>query len=505
MIKLRPFQEAAVGKVNGLLAAGVRAVLLVAPTGAGKTVMGAEFIRQRPDKRILFLAPRRELIYQTCRKLHDVGVFHDVILAGHRGSSAYYPVKVASVDTLVSRVIRREKLKLDPFDLIIVDEAHVGLTETRQRLLELWPEAQIIGLTATPTRSDGKALGVIYDELVEAASVAELTDQGFLVPGRYFSVSDPDLRGVRTVAGDYNRGDLDKAMNKPKLVGDIVQHWLEHASTRRTVVFASSIGHSAALAAEFVSHGVTAEHVDANTPTGEREAIFARFSSGATQVLTNCTLASIGFDLPDLDCVVFARPTKSLGLFIQMLGRGLRPAPGKQDCLVLDHAGVVQRFGFATEPRFWTLHGKYAQDLEKLERAKREKEEKGLAEITCPECRYVFTASGQCPACGYVFPRKQKPVDTVEGRLVELTPKKRERTEIERMEFYLQLAGYAQIKGYSMGWAAHKFKEKFGDWPAWKWKEHVEKYGGVTPTPEVMRYVQSRMIAWRNSKRRKTA
>jgi DNA repair protein RadD len=500
--KLRPYQSKAIDKMDELVEQGVRAPLIVAPTGAGKTVIGAEIIRRNAEKRILFLAPRRELIHQTCHKLDDVGVRYGVILSGDGRQDQYAHVQVASVDTLLARTIRSKKMKLDPFDIILIDEAHVGLTDTRKRLLDQWPGAIIVGLTATPTRSDGKALGRIYDELIEVTTVAELVEQGFLCPSRYFSVSDPDMRRVRTTAGDYNSHDLEDLMNKPKLVGDIVQHWLQHASDRRTVVFATSIAHSAALAAEFVSHGVSAEHVDANSPQVMREAIFRRFSNGETQVLTNCTLASIGFDLPDLNCVVFARPTKSLGLYIQMLGRGLRPAEGKVDCLVLDHAGNVHRHGFATDPRFWTLHGKYAEDQVKKAAAKKEKEDKGEVSITCRQCKCVYEGGAVCPACGWSPPPKVRPMTTGEGSLVEITRnavKASAMSKEERMHFFLELSGYAQMKGWKPGWAAYQYKERFGEWPEWKWKDHVDQHGGTEPSLTTARYVQSRMIAKRKA------
>lgn len=502
MITLRPYQLRAIAEYEEMLSMGIRAPLMVAPTGAGKTIIAAEIIRRAREKgeRVLFLAPRRELIHQTSKKLTGVGVSHGIVLAGFKHSyRPYETVQVASVDTLISRMVRSQRLVLPEFDRLIVDEAHVGLTDTRQKLFDLWPDASVLGLTATPCRSDGKALGLMYEELIEVASVRELVDLGFLVDADYFSVSEPDLRKVRKVAGDYNRGDLDRVMNKPKLVGDIVQHWLEHAHDRRTVVFATSIDHSAALATQFVLMGVSAEHVDANTPTAERERIFARFQSGETQVLTNCTLASIGFDLPELDCVVFARPTLSLGLYLQCLGRGLRIAPGKERCLVLDHAGNVQRHGFATEERYWTLHGKYAQDQEKVQRAKKEKEQKELMDVVCPECKYTFIAAPECPNCGYVFPKKGRVLETLDGQLIPLNTKIKR--EPDRFEFYSMLCGFSKIKGYKSGWATYKFKEKFGDWPDRSWAREAES-NPITPTNEVLRWIQSRQIAWARAQKK---
>ena len=497
--ELRPYQEQALEALARMQRAGARAVLVVAPTGAGKTIIAAELINRWREERILFLAPRRELIHQTCKKLDVVGARYGVLLAGDVRVDSYALVQVASVDTLISRALRKQSLKVAPFTKIIIDEAHVGLTDTRQRLLDLWPGAQIVGLTATPCRSDGKALGRVYDEMVVVSTVAELTAQGFLVPGRYFSVSEPDLKRVRTTGGDYNLKQLGEVMHKPKLVGDIVGHWLEHAATRRTVVFATNIEHSMALAKEFIDHGVSAEHVDANTPQTAREATFANFQSGRTQVLTNCTLASIGFDLPELDCVVFARPTKSLGLYIQMLGRGLRPAAGKDDCLVLDHAGNVMRHGLATDERYWTLHGKYAQDEAKVAAAKKEKEEKGTMEVKCPECSAVFGGTNQCPECGYFFPPKAKRIETLRGKLVAVGAGGTvgsEATPAEQRHFYMQLAGHCITKGWKLGWASYKFKEKFDRWPPRGWQEEAQRGSAITPSIETARWIRSRQIAW---------
>lgn len=513
-MQLRPYQEATLEKLADLTAKGVRAPLIVAPTGAGKTVIAAAIIQRAPMDRVLFLAPRRELIHQTNRKLEEIGVAHGIILAGDKRQSLYSRVQIASRDTLISRALRSKKITLPPFDRIIIDEAHIGLSERFKALLALWPTAQLIGLTATPCRSDGKALGQLYDEIIEVSTYQELTDLGYLVSARYFSVSEPDLRRVRTTAGEYNPKDLDGVMNRTELVGDIVEHWLRHASDRRTVVFATSIAHSVALCKEFLLHGVSAEHVDALTPHGLREEIFNRFRSGVTQVLTNCTLASVGFDLPELDCVVFARPTKSLGLYLQMLGRGLRPftysngalSVAKHSCLVLDHAGNTHRHGFATDQRYWTLHGKFAIDEARTREAgKADAAEKPKVRLTCPVCRYVFESSRQCPNCNYWFPSKAKTLATIEGELVEIGPLTAKPSAEQRMHFYLELAGYGELKGYAAGWAGKSYEEKFGERPAPNWKAHVEKHGGMEPSLPVMRWVKSRTIAYARSQRKKAA
>jgi DNA repair protein RadD len=351
----------------------------------------------------------------------------------------------------------------------------------------MWPGAIRVGLTATPTRKDGRALGVLYDALLEPATTAELVRGGYLVPGRYFSVSEPDLARVRTVAGDYHQGELEAAVNRPELVGDVVEHWLKHAAMRRTVVFATSIKHSVALCEEFLRCGVAAEHVDANTPQELRDATFERFRSGQTQVLTNCFLASYGFDLPELSCVVLARPTRSLMLFLQMLGRGLRTAPGKTDCLVLDHSGCVHRHGFAHDARAWTLEGEHAL----VTRPKAASERRESTQRTCPECSCVFAGARLCPECGFFFAPKGKEVKTLTGELVEIG-QHLGRDDQDRLAFFSELRAFAAERNWQPGWAAHKYKEKFGAWPPRGWNATPL----VEPSLETRRWVKSQTIRW---------
>lgn len=496
-MNLWPFQSRAIEMLDASVANGARAPLLVLPTGSGKTVIASELIR-RTDERVLFLAPRRELVYQASDKLAERGIRHGLLLAGEdRRRSAYARVQVASVDTLIVRMLHRKRLTLPPFGAVIVDEAHLSITETRQRLLGLWPDALRIGLTATPARKDGRALGLLWDDLVTPATTAELQADGYLVPARYFSPSEPDLARVRTIAGDYHRGELEAAVNQPALVGDIVQHWLSHAAGRRTVVFCCSIRHSIAVAEAFQRAGVAAEHVDASTPNAERADVFDRFSGGATQVLTNCFLASYGFDLPELSCVVLARPTKSLVLYLQMLGRGLRKADGKTDCLVLDHSGSVRRHGFADDARAWTLDGHHA--IAPAPEASRG--EAGEAKcIDCPECSAVFKGTRTCPECGYYLAPRGKMVRTIEGELVEIGATRPE-DEQERIAFYLELRGFASERNHKPGWAAHQFKAKHGQFPPWSWND----FPPAAPGMVTRRWVKSRVIAWRKAQERVAA
>lgn len=491
-VALRDYQLAAIEQLDDAFERGNSSPLLTLPTGSGKTVIAAELIRRELDAggTALFLAPRRELIFQASKKLSAVGVSHGVVLAGaDHLRNGYARAQVASIDTLRARMVRKKRLVLLDFSLVIMDEAHLSITKCRKELLDLWPKARRIGLTATPTRKDGRALGMLYDALVEPTSTAQLTEHGYLAPARYFSLSEPDLRRVGIIAGDYNAKDLDAATNCPELVGDVVQTWLGRAADRRTVVFCCSISHSAAMTESFLRAGVAAEHVDANTPPHDREATFKRFSDGDTQVLTNCLLASYGFDLPVLSCVVLARPTKSLMLYLQMIGRGLRIAPGKTDCLILDHSGCVHEHGFAHDDRRWTLEGDYAL----VDRPKSSgKARGGDAELVdCPECAAIFSGTRTCPECGFYLKPRGQEIETLDGELIEIGAQM-EPDDKERLVFLCELRGYAIEKGYKPGWAGHTFRERFNDWPPREWSREPV----AIPSLKTRRWIKSRKIRW---------
>jgi DNA repair protein RadD len=224
-----------------------------------------------------------------------------------------------------------------PADIIVVDEAHHVRARTYMRILELYPNAIVIGLTATPVRGDGRGRGNVFEVPVECPSVAELIDAGYLVGTKVYAPSLPDLRGVRVERDDYVEAQLAQRMDNAKLVGDAVEHWLRFAERRQTVVFATTVAHSLHIRDEFRRAGVLAEHIDGTTPTEERDAILARLAAGQVEVVCNAMVLTEGWDQPSVSCLVLARPTKSLGLYRQMVGRALRPAPGKTDALILDH------------------------------------------------------------------------------------------------------------------------------------------------------------------------
>ena len=202
---------------------------------------------------------------------------------------------------------------------------------------------------------DGRGLGGIFTTMIECPQVAELIEQGYLVKCRVYAPVDPDLRGVRTVAGDYVEAQLADRMDQPKLIGDIVTHWHKYGERRRTVCFAVNVPHSVHLRDEFIESGVCAEHIDGATPKSERDAVLKRLGSGETELVTNCMVLTEGWDMPEVGCCILGRPTKKMGLYRQMIGRVLRPAHGKVDAVILDHSGAVFRHGLPEDYVSWTL------------------------------------------------------------------------------------------------------------------------------------------------------
>ncbi|MCC6649276.1 MAG: DEAD/DEAH box helicase [Polyangiaceae bacterium] len=412
-VRLRPYQARAIETLRAHVERGVRRVLLVAPTGAGKTVVAASIMEAAAARgeHVLFLAHRRELIQQTYRKLLELGVCEDdvgVIMASDRRRRPAALVQVASVDTLRARAKPRA-------DLVFVDEAHRAEARTYKAIAAAYPDAVHVGLTATPYRADGKGLGGSYDELVVVASTRELIADGYLVEPRVLTVpasSLPDLSRVRVRGGDYDEKALGDAVNQRALVGNIVEHWLQHAACARTVVFAVSIAHSRHVVERFREAGVPAEHLDGGTPTGDRDALLARLERGETRVVGSVGTLCEGWDMPSVKCAILARPTKSTGLYLQQAGRILRPWEGI-GALILDHAGCAVEHGLPQDDRVFTLDGveKAADPKRKQPRAK-----------TCPSCFAVLPlGTGVCPLCATFLGGATAPLRETADTLVEAT------------------------------------------------------------------------------------
>lgn len=462
-LELRDYQQTLIAEARAAMRAGFRRPLLVSPTGSGKTVLAARIILGAIERgrRVIFLAHRKELIDQASKKLDSLGVDHGVIMADHWRRKPYALVQVCSIATL-----RRRDLHHAP-DLIFIDEAHRARAASYQAILESYPAAFAIGLTATPIRSDGKGLGNLFDRLILGPSVAHLTERGYLVPTRVYAPAKPDTSGVKVTAGDFNQQGLQRLMDKPMLTGDIVSHWQRLGDNRLTVCFAAGIEHSKHIVERFRAAGITAEHIDGTTKKDERERILGDLESGRVQVVSNYGVLTEGWDCCPVKCAIIARPTKNEGLYLQMSGRILRPHPGFHDAIILDHAGCTLEHGLVDEERGWSLDRDRDRDRGPRINLR-------LPRV-CPDCfRVCAIGAAACP-CGYVFSSRDGsgPVQ-VDGELQEVTAVrgKRDFSRIpmdRRREMYLRWVSEGVEKGWKPSGAWMRYYAMFKEPPEAEW------------------------------------
>lgn len=502
MIPLRPYQERSVDALRRGLLERKRRQMLYAPTGAGKGHIATAIVQSSSERgrRVLVLSHRRELVEDLSGRFDKAGIEHGVILAGHWRYLPWLPVQIASVPTLA----RRDKPEAD---LVIVDEAHHATASTWKQILDAYPNAPIIGLSATPVRMDGRPLGELFESLVIAATPAELVEDGYLVPVTGFAYDAPDLHEVKKTAGDYNEQALGLVMSEKKLVGNIAEQYLKHARgpdgrLLKAIIFAVHVEHSRTLVERFRELGVAAEHVDGSMARRERDAVFQRYRAGATTVVSNVMIATEGFDLPDIACVILARPTLSVGLAIQMIGRGRRPVPCacgaiphwrdatckcgrpvvKRALRLHDHAGVVVQHGLPDDPREWSL------DADASEGRRGKGGAAAVSVRTCKQCFAIYAPTlPACPQCGFVNPKRTTEIKEVEGEAVPLEKiRPRIVTSEENMKsHYLRLLKKAQAKGHKAGEAAYQFKWLYHRWPDRRWAESAPVADVATPGAEV--------------------
>jgi DNA repair protein RadD len=464
-IKLRPYQEESIDNLRGLLRQKNKRLLLQASTGAGKTVIASRMIDLAIERgnHCLFVAHRKEIINQTSEKLDTFGIDHGVIMSGHRRHKPFLPVQVASIQTLSNR----HKPKAD---LVIIDETHLACSKSFLALIEHYKDSVIIGLTATPIRLDGRGLGEIYSHIVEVVPMKQLITDGFLVRPRVFAPFTPDMAGVQTVRGDYDAAQVADLMDRSSITGDIVKHWQQHAARRKTIVFAASVAHSEHIRDAFLAAGISAKHLDGKTPAAVRDRTLSEWRAGRFEVLSNCGLFIEGLDVPEVSCCILARPTQSLTIYLQAVGRAMRPAANKTDCIILDHAGLTHRHGLIDEPREWSLAGK------KRKSRKSENDEKAPSVAICEMCFAAFSRAehpDECPDCGHELPKKERAAASVsgDGELVELTAehlaaiKARKKQELKAAKTTEQLIELGRSRGYkNPAYWASKIQETRQQW-----------------------------------------
>jgi DNA repair protein RadD len=462
MYKLRPYQEDAVAQTASLIKKGVKRIIIRAGTGAGKTIIGARIIHgsQAKNKRVLFLAHRTELITQCSEKLSAMDVYHGIVKSGYP-LNASAKVHIASVQTIVNRQ------HPDP-DIIIIDECHHARAASYEKIINRYPNALILGLTATPARTDGKGLGTLFSEIVDVISYTELIEQHYLVPFMIYEPTNIDFKGVETTGGDFNKKQAHERLAKSKIYGDAIEHWQRLSRDRSTILFASCIEDSKRFVESFRAIGVVAEHVDGTTKEDQRKKIFDGFRAGKIQILCNVGVATEGTDLPIASCISLCNPTKSLVLHHQMVGRGLRINDGKQNCIILDHVGNHRRLGWIDDNIQWTL------DCQK--KAVNKTQGPTAPPIrTCPKCYFAMRGgTNECERCGHVFKVKSREIKQVSGELREATRSGAPvtyRTGKDGLTYYVEKLIEAAEKGYRPGYALGRYRHLFKCYPRFSYEE----------------------------------
>lgn len=462
MLQLRPYQNNAVDGIRQSFIQKNNSPLLVLPTGGGKTVVFSYIAAQTSSrgKRVLILVHRIELLRQTSKKLQEAGVYHGLINPKYT-PNLHAPVQVASVQTVVNRLT-----KIHAPDLIIIDEAHHALAGTWKKILDAFPNARVLGVTATPCRGDGTGLGVeaggVFDDLVMGPQISELIDMGFLVKPRIYAPKERlDLSAVRMIRGDYDHKQLNDIVDKPTITGDAVQHYSRLCPGTPAVVFCVSVNHAQHVAEEFRRAGFRAYHADGTLDDDIRDRILSGLGNGTVDVVTSCDLISEGTDIPAIGCAILLRPTQSLGLYIQQVGRALRTADGKIQAIILDHVGNVLTHGLPDEERVWSLDG------EKRTKRKKKEDEQNIRVLQCPSCFMVHEPGPVCTSCGHVYEVKANEAPKqVDGELAEMTEAHREAIkrsrvkEVSKAKTLEELERLAQERGYKSGWAKHVYNSR---------------------------------------------
>lgn len=437
---LRPYQTDIIGEVRQRLGEGLRAPLIVSPTGSGKTVMFSHIAdgAGRKNKRVWILVHRAELVEQTSRTMREIGIHHGIIAAGWPVDPLPH-VQVVSVQTVVRRTGG-----LIPPDLIIVDECHHSAAGTWGKILQAFPKAIRLGFTATPERLDGKGLSDAFDCLIRGPEVAWLIEQGFLTQPKYYAPPNQlNLDGLHVRGGDYARDETAAMMDKPSITGDAVSHYRRICDGAPAVAFCASIAHAEHVAQAFNAAGYRATTLDGTLDRIERRKRVRGLADGSIQILTSCEIISEGFDIPVVSAAILLRPTKSLGMHLQQVGRVLRIAPGKKHAYILDHVGNCLRHGLAEEERDWSLEGR------------KKKAKKGGDDAPpvrqCPKCYACHVPAPHCPECGHTYEIKTREIEQKEGELVELNlawMAKQRKQEQGQARTFEELVEIGKSRGY---------------------------------------------------------
>jgi len=465
MIELRPYQTDMVEALRAEMRTN-KSVLAQLSTGGGKTALASYMVSSAVSKGngVFFCVHRRDLIRQTALTFDEFNIAYSYIAAG-MPMNPYARAHICSIDTLRNRLGKTPDPKI-----VFIDECHMAASDSWSRIIDFYRSkgAWIIGLTATPTRTDGTGLQKHFQSMIQGPSMSWLIENKFLSDYKLYAPSTPNLDGVATRAGDFAKDQLSARMDDDiVIIGDAVKHYKKYAMGKLCIAYCVSRKHSNNVADKFKAEGITACHIDGETPMDERIRIIRAFANREIMVLTNVALISTGFDLAsqvgrdiNVEGIIDLAPTKSLSLFLQKLGRGLRYKP--EPAVLLDHAGNVARHGLPDEERDWAL-----ADREKKSRSETERT---IPTKSCPSCFFVFRPAPVCPACQMVMPIQYRTVDEVEGELEELkktpyipsTPEEQEKMNkaVQAMARQFRAKRPRTPPIVALNWAKKKYSEQ---------------------------------------------
>lgn len=495
---LRDYQAEAISRLRHSLASGKRRPVLMAPTGAGKTRIASEIISlaRQKNRRVAFCVPALALIDQTVQAFWSEGVRDvGVVQADHRMTDCTQPVQICSIQTIARR-------GYPDCDLVIVDECH-EIHDAMLKWISENPQTPFIGLSATPWQ---RGMAPTYDDLIIVETIAGLTKRGYLTPMRVFAPSHPDLSKVKIIAGEYSERGSSEVMRDQKIIGDVVHHWVSLAEGRPTICFGVDCAHARAIAEQFNDAGIPCGYQDESTSDGERAIIRDQFHDGRLKVVANVGTLVRGVDW-DVRCIIDAQPTKSDIRHVQKIGRGLRPANGKSDLLILDHASNTLSLGMVDD----IFHDELDDGSVKATERKEAREAKQPKPTECSSChRLRAVRVTTCPHCGFT-PERQSTIHHHDGKLEEVAPKirgklVRDKTiifngkEFPLSVFFGALRAYADAHGYKAGWPANKYREAVNAWP-----RAVADSPACPIPPEIASWIKSTQIRWAKSKRNRSA
>lgn len=443
MFSLRTYQELLIDGVRDNFLQGLKSTCMVAPCGAGKTVIMAWMAAKSAvqGNPVLFAVHRQELIDQSSATFSAMGVQHGIISPKHQPTDEL--IQIGSIFTIARRLDR-----ITPPKVIIFDEAHHAKANTWLKLIAAFPSAYIIGLTATPARTNGEGLGDIFQSLVLGPSVKQLVEWGNLSPFKYYAPPvKADLSGLRVKYGDFVKGDIALRMDKSEIIGDAIEQYKKLADGKRAICYCVGRAHSEHTAEMFRAAGIPAQHIDGETDHSVRKTAIEQFRKGEIRVLCNVDLVSEGFDVPAMEAVLLMRPTQSLTLHIQQSMRPMRPDEDNPNkvAIIIDHVGNCYRHGLPDEDRSWSLEG----------RKKDKQQHREVSLRQCPECYAAHHPTPICPLCGYHYVAEERAEpEKRQGELVKIDEleRKRKRQEIGRARNITDLEQIALRRGYKLGW-----------------------------------------------------